>query len=193
MPGAAHLAFTASSSPRVWGSTVPWTWLKPSRPLLAQGEVPPPGPVGVRKVAVLVEGGGQPVRSCPQVLGPQPAGQLGQLRLGGLTGGKVHEAGQLGEEPADDRHLLGADLPALLGGGGVGQHRRQHLTGQRHPRPQILGLTHPPIRLAAEIRNIVDNAAATEVSPSSSTGISATAAVVRCVIAGSCRTNVSHS
>ncbi len=91
--------------------------------LLPHGEEAPPGPIPVGELTILIERGRQPVGRRPQVLGRQPTGQLGQLRLGGFTGVVIDEAGQLGEELPDDRHMLGADQPALLRGGGVRQHR----------------------------------------------------------------------
>ena len=106
-----------------------------------------PGAVGIGEVAVLIEQRGQLAGGGAQLFGWQPAGQLSELGFGGVAGVVVDEAGQPFEELPDDLHVLGADRPAALRGGGVGEHRLQWLCGHRRPRPQIGGLLDAPVRL----------------------------------------------
>jgi hypothetical protein len=62
------------------------------------------------------------------VVGEDP---LAGVDVGGVEPGPV----DLAERPFDDRHLLGADLPGLLGGGEVRAQHRQRLTQRGGPRP----------------------------------------------------------
>ena len=116
--------------------------------LLAYGEVAPPGPLGIAQRAVGVEQGRQPVGSLPQPVGGVLAGHPRQRRLGGLPGLIVHAVGQLPKELADDPHVLGADLPARLGGRGVGHLRWQWLAAQRGAGTEVLGLGDASARLS---------------------------------------------
>jgi hypothetical protein len=86
----------------------------------------------------------QPVSGRPQLLRTQPTRQLGQISLRGLAGVVIDEVGQLVEEPANDLHMLGADLAAPLSGRRRRQDRLQRLTGHRRPRPQIGGFLDAP-------------------------------------------------
>ena len=70
-----------------------------------------------------------------QAFGGQPAGQPGQLGLGGRRGAGVDLGGQRGHEVPDQRDVLGADLAATLGGRGARQRRLHRLAGQRAPGP----------------------------------------------------------
>ena len=115
--------------------------------LAAQGQVPAPGPLGIAEGAVGIEQRRQPVGGLSQPFGPVLDRHPRQGGLGGLAGLIIHAVGQLGEEPADDFDVLGADLPGGLGGRHIGQARRQRLTGQRGTRAEILGLLDAPARL----------------------------------------------
>jgi len=69
--------------------------------------------------------------------------------LAGLTGFDIDGGGQVGEKPANDAHVFGADRAGGLRGGHVGQHRLQRFVGHRGARPQGVGFLQAPAGLAA--------------------------------------------
>ena len=114
---------------------------------LVDGQIASPRPVPVGELAVLIDQIGQLVGGLPQLLGFEPAGDFGQLRLGQLPSLVIDEARQPVEEPPNDLHMLDTDGPALLRSGGMRQHRLERLAAHRRARPQILGLMDAPMRL----------------------------------------------
>jgi len=87
--------------------------------LTIQQQVAAPRPIPIGQFAVLIEQDRQPVGDLAQLFGFEPARQCGQLRLGGLAGVEIDEAGQPVEEPPNDPHVLDPDIPAALRSGGV--------------------------------------------------------------------------
>jgi len=75
--------------------------------------------------------------------------QPGHVGFGAFAGRGIHPARQLVVKPADQRDLPGSELPLPLSGRGGRQYRRQRLTGQGLPRPQIGGLAEAPTGLGA--------------------------------------------
>jgi hypothetical protein len=84
---------------------------------------------------VLIQQDRQPVGGLAQLLGFEPAGDLGEILLGGLAGVVVDKAGQPVEERPNDLDVFGTDLPTRLSGRGMRQHRLEGFTGQRGARP----------------------------------------------------------
>ncbi len=120
----------------------------PVRALLVDDQIAPPRPIGVGELAVLVEQDRQPVGSLAQLLGFEPAGDLGEILLGGFPGVVVDKAGQLAEEPPNDLDVFSPDVAAPLGGRGVtaparGLHRSAS-SGARDPRRRG-GAGAPPL------------------------------------------------
>ncbi len=77
------------------------------------------------------------------------AGDAGEVGLAGLAGLEIDGVGQIGEKPADDPDVFGADGAGGLGGGHVGQHRLQVLAGHRGARSQVVGFIQAAAGLAA--------------------------------------------
>ena len=96
---------------------------EPVGALFVQGQMAAVGPRGIRERSVGVQQGQQPVGGLAQPGRPVPDRHLREVGLGGLPRRVIDTVGQLGEEPADDPHLLGADLPGSLGRGGAGRPR----------------------------------------------------------------------
>jgi hypothetical protein len=67
------------------------------------------------------------VKELPAHIAEKVAAQRdpGEVDLACLAGFKVDGVGQIGEEPANDPYMVGADLSRRLRGRHVGQHRPQ--------------------------------------------------------------------
>ncbi|MDT5094202.1 MAG: hypothetical protein QOH60_3565 [Mycobacterium sp.] len=109
----------------------------------------PMSPIDVREVAVGVEHQHHVLGEPRELVGPGPGGDRRELPLGFCAGGFVDPVRQPTQASADDAHLLRTDLPGGLPGRGGLQPRRQRLTGQRLPRPQISGLLDQTPRFGA--------------------------------------------
>jgi hypothetical protein len=124
------------------------------------------GPAGEGEV-VEIQQGGQPVGGLAQFLGFESRGDARQIRLGEGTGLVVDMAGQIGEELADDAHMLGADVVARLPGRGVGQRgsRGSPLMVVRGPRSSASSRRRRASSL--EIRNRVHSTSTQDLPPRS--------------------------
>lgn len=123
--------------------------------LWAHGDGAPAGAVGVGEVAVGVEHGLIPVGEALQLIGAIGRGDVGPRDLGVDRGRLVHAVGQLGEEVADDAHVLAADLSGGLCGGGGCQFGWQRFCGQCLARAQVGGFLDEPGGLAAADAQLV--------------------------------------
>jgi hypothetical protein len=91
----------------------------------------------------------QPLRGFAQRVGSVLGGDAGQGGLAALAGVDVDGGGQVGEEPADGARMLGADRTGGLGGGHLGQYRRQWFPGDRGARAQVLSVIEAAAGVAA--------------------------------------------
>ena len=112
--------------------------------LLAQGEAAAAGAVVIGVGAIRIETIGEVIGQFGELFRAKVRARSGQVGLDSRAGRSVHPAGQAVEEPADHRHLPGAECALALGGGGRGQERIQEFAGQPVPWPQIISLFDAP-------------------------------------------------
>ena len=115
MPGAAHWPTTAST-PRGPGDPAGPGPRSSHRVLLADRQIAPPRPISVGQFAVLIQQQRQPVGGRPQLLGFEPARQLGQIGLRGRGGSSSStKPGSLSKNRRMICHMLGTRPRRALG------------------------------------------------------------------------------
>ena len=149
LPRAAAGAMTASKVARPSGSSRPVILLIAVGALRADGDPAAPGPVGVGEVAVGVQQGQQAGGGRAQPVGQLFTRDAGQGGVGVVAGGEVDRVGQVVEELADDPDVFGPDQAFGLGGGGVGEFRRQRFPGQGAAGAEVSGVLEPAVGVVA--------------------------------------------